>query len=209
MWGWGVGGGVVRTVQRTFEMAHLAATSCTPPRRCHHLHTSHEMKTDGESRRRRRRCSVKVTPSSKTPRDLFIRPLVLRNINSSPRQTGSLRSHIVVTLDQSLRLVFGPTSHLMVGNVVVVVGGVVARQSAAAANQVAVFVVVIVSKSPVHVHALVFVYRLVAKISVAVNRHQDIVKAREPRDSGETRSVHITDNRKTTEQNQRRASFFK
>lgn len=74
--GGGGGGRGVRTVQRTFEMAHLAAASCTPRRR-HHLHTSYEMKMDGESRRRRRRRFIKVTPSSKTPQNLFIGPAVV------------------------------------------------------------------------------------------------------------------------------------
>lgn len=75
--GGGVGSGV-STVQRTFEMAHLAAASCTPRCRlhCHHLHTSYEMKMDGESRRRRRRRFIKVTQSSKTPQNLFSRPLL-------------------------------------------------------------------------------------------------------------------------------------
>lgn len=67
--------GGVRTVQRTFEMAHLAAASRTPHRR-HHLHTSYKMKMDGESRRRRWRRFIKVTPSSKTPQNLFIGPLL-------------------------------------------------------------------------------------------------------------------------------------
>lgn len=40
----------VSIVQRTFEMAHLTAL-CSTPSRCHHLHTSHQMKMDGEHQR--------------------------------------------------------------------------------------------------------------------------------------------------------------
>lgn len=39
-------GGGVSMVQRTFEMAHLTALYSTPSR-CHHLHTSYQMKMDG------------------------------------------------------------------------------------------------------------------------------------------------------------------
>lgn len=74
-------------VQSTFEMAHLAALYSTPSRR-HHLHTSYQMKMDGENQCHRDERFIKVTPSSKLLKPLYLIS-VCRNINLSTRSLYS------------------------------------------------------------------------------------------------------------------------
>lgn len=61
----------VSIVQRTFEMAHLTAL-CSTPSRCHHLHTSYQMKMDGENQRHWDERFIKVTLSSKLLKPLYL-----------------------------------------------------------------------------------------------------------------------------------------
>lgn len=58
-------------VQRTFEMAHLKALYSTP-RQYHHLHTSHQMKMDGENQCHWDECFIKVTLPSKLLKPLYL-----------------------------------------------------------------------------------------------------------------------------------------
>lgn len=61
----------VSMVQRTFEMAHLTAPYSTPSR-CHHLHTSYQMKMDGENQCHWDERFIKVTLSSKLLKPLYL-----------------------------------------------------------------------------------------------------------------------------------------
>lgn len=61
----------VSTVQRTFEMAHLTAR-CSTPSRCHHLHTSYQMKMDGGNQCHWDEHFIKVTLSSKLLKPLYL-----------------------------------------------------------------------------------------------------------------------------------------
>lgn len=61
----------VSIVQRTFEMAHLTALYSTPSR-CLHLHTSYQMKMDGENQCHWDERFIKVTLSSKLLKPLYL-----------------------------------------------------------------------------------------------------------------------------------------
>lgn len=61
----------VSTVQRTFEMAHLTAL-CSTPSRCHHLHTSYQMKMDGKNQCHWDERFIKVTLSFKLLKPLYL-----------------------------------------------------------------------------------------------------------------------------------------
>ncbi len=61
----------VSIVQRTFEMAHLAALYSTPIR-CHHLHTSNQMKMDGENQCHWDERFIKVILPSKLLKPLYL-----------------------------------------------------------------------------------------------------------------------------------------
>lgn len=61
----------VSIVQRTFEMAHLAALYSTPSR-CHHLHTSNQMKMDGENQCHWDERFIKVILPSKLLKPLYL-----------------------------------------------------------------------------------------------------------------------------------------